>query len=873
MDYIASKLRRKICYLESEKDNAELAIMYRSLIEYYLIRTLGFLWNKNLSRLEIDQKERLYRNIQKLTNGIIVESCKILDIENEVFVNKTIEELIDSYPRIRNDYIGHGFTYEDNIEDLVSSLRDITGKIEKLNSYLFQNDFDLVLIKSIKNDDYTGISFKKDGSDYSFWFCKKNMRSFEINDLYLKSEDNDYFRVSPFLLISNDDEFYIMSKVKEKLIGKIKYVRLLKSGKIYIDCNEIKNIIIEDDGTKKCSLNGTIINNFKPNYTKYIELSIKDDIKNFLLRNRANVAATIWGHGGVGKTATIQCICEDLFNDSKKVFDYILFFSAKDRMFNIHTGVIEAIEQKHNSFQEIIREINIIINDVDENDESVYDRQLIYHCDLRLLLVIDDFETFKMAERNEIKDFIANLNVAKHKVLVTTRINEIIGEEFQTDELSEDRTIEFLIQVLKNDYQSLYNQNIISDLNSERYKKDIWSLTSGRPLFIFFYANILGQTGAVQNSISKDITNSDAAREFLFGRTYTYLNQTAKDLFDAINLIVKVDDLSNALSKLRHILKLDNDDDEYKFEKAVKDLERLRIIQVDDDRTFLTVYSKEILQSMHDSFEKRDESWKSMCKSLYSKINKDKSLDNHVALLNNANASRFSKNENEVISLYKEILNKTKVSEEIKVQSVLNLSYYMIERGKRDEALNLLKKYHENFKENLRYLKMTSIYFWGSGTIKEKKYSIRILSEYFSNNSNLDFNLKSELMGMLVLYKSNLEISEWNNLHDESRFKKINENDFKNRRNKIYKEFELLFNHWGVKLYQFISDKKLDDFSSGARTNIISSLYHFIDICIKIRKFKYIDEIITYMLNHAPTNIHQQYLSKQEKVILIQNKK
>ena len=147
---------------------------------------------------------------------------------------------------------------------------------------------------------------------------------------------------------------------------------------------------IENDGIRRKTQNGTVINVFKKNYRTFIEtFVIKKELKNFLIKNRASVCATVWGHGGVGKTATVQSICEDLSKDRSKKFDYIVFVSAKDRFYNYYTGSISQISDSIDSFDSLIRSINTTIGNDNNCDESP-----IIDFEGKLLLIIDDYETF-----------------------------------------------------------------------------------------------------------------------------------------------------------------------------------------------------------------------------------------------------------------------------------------------------------------------------------------------------------------------------------------------------------------------------------------------------------------------------------------------
>lgn len=170
------------------------------------------------------------------------------------------------------------------------------------------------------------------------------------------------------------------------------------------------------------------------NYKNYYDFRMKTRVLDFI-KNKAFVAVTLWGHGRVGKTATVQSVIDDLPNQSSSRFDYIVFTSAKDRPFNVITGDIEVINDNLDNFDLMIKKINAVLGNKEKVDVS-----FITNSERKILLIIDDFETFSTDEKLKIQGFINQLDVNKHKVLITTRANLIVGEEIPTKE----KTICFL---------------------------------------------------------------------------------------------------------------------------------------------------------------------------------------------------------------------------------------------------------------------------------------------------------------------------------------------------------------------------------------------------------------------------------------------
>lgn len=868
MDYIKSKLERKIRFIEANNDEANLKIYYQVRIEYSLIFLLGYLWNKNLDGVELDTKENIYQNIGRPSIGTIVSICRSLDIDKEVFKNRKVSEAIDKYPVLRNEKIGHGYVFESGAKEFLQAMKELYDAINSLSSPLFNQNVDFVKVTKQEGNLFKGISFKSNGSDFDLWFCPKEVATFEIGSLYVCINSNQYFRISPFIEIDNEDEIFVFASIDEKLLGKVKYNKILQNGKKYKEWEELCELDIENDGLRRKSQNGTILNVYENNYKKYFDTGVKKKIEHFLLKNRASVCATVWGHGGVGKTATVQSLCEDLSNSDRKIFDYIIFLTAKDRYYNYYRGEIHELNERVDTLENIIKSINLIMF-----NQATNSRESITNYQGRLLLVVDDFETFSQDEREAIADFIKELNVNNHKVVVTTRIVNINigGEEITTSELSKEETQNFLLQVIASHLEGVNTDLIKNDLASNDNLDRVFEITSGRPLFIFQFAFLLGQKGSVARALESNIKGSSSAVDFLYGRIYdTYLSNTAKDLFVGISLLVSNDNLSAVIDKLKYVLNMENDED--KFYSALKDLVKLKIIKVDDENKIFEVYSKEILQIMTNHYRQRNDVFKGVCNSRLQQIN-NRGLDTEHALLLNANASRLSKNEEETISNYKQILNRNSSPEDVKLNAILNLAAYLVDRGKKDIALKQLDEYRVLFPNNLAFSKMHATYYWANGTNEQKRKAIDILRSYTSTGFRFDNDVNLEIAGILLTYRSLLLNTEWEELKESSKFGDITYNEFKQKRERQRQVCKEILLQQGQPLYNYIINLKLNEITyAGAKQNVVAGLYQFVEICIKLENWELAKNICDYIFYFAPKHFHAQFQIKLSKINWINHK-
>jgi hypothetical protein len=858
MDYILSQINRKINYYENRGDALNAREHLRSRIEYLIILIFSYLWNKNFFKLDDDTKESILPDIFQPSIGNIIDMSRKLDLDMEIFNNRKLKESLNYYPQFRNNFIGHGFIYEDNIIDVNSNLKTMYDKIINSGNDFINKNISLVLITDLYNNIYRGTRYEYNGNGYSAVNIPKNIQDMEVGCLYGSNNINSYFKLSPFIELVSENEYYIFSRMQERLTGKFKYIRLTYSGYIFREWDFLTLLSKHEDSNKKRCGNGTIINIFEKNYNKYIDIGVKEKIIRFLKTDRSSVCATIWGHGGVGKTATVQSACEDLTIGSKH-FDYIVFLSAKDRRYNVLTGTLEEIKDRVSHFNEIILKLNYLL--FNENNDDIKN---IIKFPGKMLLIIDDFETFDEEDKNMIREFILKLDINIHKVLITTRANLIIGQEIQTNELNEDETERFLLEVIKievpNFYESIKNKLLNSDLLHKVYE-----ITSGRPIFIFQLAFIIGQLGNLENALKIEIRDTQSAKSFLYGRIYdNYLSRVGRNLFVAMSLLCKRDDLTSLVDRVKYILNME--DEENEFNSALNELVKLKIIKVDSDNRFFEIYSPEILQIMHDYFQRTYENFKEMCYKRLSQVNRDKSLDIDQTLLLNANQSRLTKNEAAVISSYRQILNRVNTNDNIKMQAALNLAAYLIDIGKRIDALELLSNYLITFSNSPLFIKRIGVYYWGNGTNEEKKKGKEILCEYFTKYKTQLTDSNLEIAGLALMYSSILIINEWHEVSNKRRFSEINKTDYENIRKRQRKECLNIYNNLGTYLFSKIERIKIDELSTGARSNLVNGMYQFVDICIFIEKLQFGRMICEFLLYYAPYQSRNQFQRKIEKI-------
>lgn len=858
MDYITLKFNKKIAFLEkSNVSSNQLIPYYQSKIEYTLILATAYLWDKNFNKCDSLQKERLLEIIYRPTLGELLEISRILDSQTKEFFTRQVNNVFNDYINIRNSKIGHGYTYEDGSNRLKEDFRKIISDLEeKTFSSLVKDDINLISVTGLTGDNFEGIAYRSNG-DYDLWICSKRIKEFQVGSLYLMNSLDNYYRLSPFLHISSEDELYLFNRIQERLTGQVKYNQIFKTGNLYLDWHDFTVLDIENDGVRRKSSNKTIINVFENNFSKYIELGVvKEKILDFLLKNKASVAATIWGHGGVGKTATIQYICDQLLKQKIKAFDYIVFLSAKDRFYNYLTGTIQSIENKIDSFEGLIKKINYIVF-----QEEKFDVNQILDFEGRILLVIDDYETFSTEDKKKIEDFVKQLDINHHKVIVTTRANLVLGHELQISELSKEETKQFLIRLQAIEFPNSkpFQQD---DLNDERIAI-IHDITSGRPLFIFQFAYVATQRG-LKSALSNDYKAGDTAVSFLYGRIFEYLSLTAQRIFVVMGLLTTDEngDLTNLLEKIKYMLNLEHQEDA--FQSAISELEKLRIVEIIESK-FFKIYSQEIQSIMLKYYQKSDRQFKGLITQRLEQISIDKELDNEWALLRSANNSRYSKNEMEVIDNYRRIVNRPGCPHNIKLQAIINLGGYLFtERGKKDEAIQIMEDYKSQYMDDPEYVKMYSIYTWSMAARSQREKSIQILLDYFSRRKGRDSSkdISLELLGNLLTNRSIFWIDRREETKAKYDYQEISNKEFQERKAQETRCFLDIYRNQGMYLLSLLKNRSIDELSSGARQNIVAGLYQFVNICIRLHKHDTGKTVCQLVIDEMPPSYSAQFNAK-----------
>ncbi len=751
MDYIIRKLNS---FIEtSEPSSVDMQTLLRERLEYMLFLALGVLWNRNVLEVTVPLRKEIVENLHKISIGQVVGAIRSLDIHNEILSKRELKAL-NKYPELRNQLLGHGYTHGDKEEELEGMFTEIYEELIQFDFY--KKYYDVVEVKTMSEGKYSGLRYAvQDAGIPCKWKCPAEVleATIKIGDVLIVDSLLRYDKLTPFVHISDrGDSVFIFQSLEDKLSGKVKMNRLFRS--------EIKTVIVDDlimmsyeSDRRRISSNGTIMNYYDRNYSNYISMAIENTIKDFLLKNRSNVLATIWGHGGVGKTACVQSVCMELFNDLQNRFSYIIFVSAKDRKYDTSTGKITPIEGTR-TFEQIIDSMIAVIFDEESEENCEVKMNRIFEITDKVLLVIDDYETFEDEEKGKILTFINRLNIDHFKVLITTRNKRFSsGIEIKMDEFDVNETKRFILNIFEKEYSD-FLPKITKELESSEMLDKIYQATSGRALFLYQFAKLYAQKGLEINELM-ELKQSKEARDFLYGRLYFCLGRVAQREFTVISQIV---DESELILKEEVLFFILNDINEDELEDGIQELMEQKIIEKYDDENY-RVYSKDMILRMKEIYTQSDESIKDQVRNRLHMLGGRVKIKGTVyeALLEEANASRDKGNVKDTLQKYKQILNDEKCDQSIQKRALLNMtSYININLLDNERTIQEFDTYVEKLKlqRDVEVILMYVQYLWRADDIAKAK-ACDILERFFKGvKKNRITNKYFELFAIATTYLS-----------------------------------------------------------------------------------------------------------------------
>lgn len=557
MDYIQHKLLKLIAKTKKKYGEKYSTIVgyYNVLIQYQLYVLFACIWDKR--EIELTQSKRMdyLFKMKRASLGTILDVIVDLDSmdENIIGVNNEFREKITEFINLRNTETAHGIlipgVQEDSYEKLAERYDNIYESIKKTDIPIITQDCKIYYMPN--NSSYQVTVF--DNEDYDYQYFNEQL----VKTLDIQPEELYYFfngvcyKISPFLILKelrNREEPYEIYCYQGYNLrnGKFNYKRYsdlndnISFSKI---CKDYFMSFQEEFSHTISKANGVICNKFENNYDYFIYTSPIDSYEQkvwrFINDGKSNACLTIRGGGGIGKTALVQYVC------TKNIFEqvgigyiqFVIFCSAKDREFKQKSGItghIRAIKDEGivRSYKEIIQIIAWVLDyNIDiktETDIKSVEDVLVNTSGV--LIIIDDFETLSEIDKKKVVGLSVRLDVMKHKMIITTRSQYMVGEECYIAGLNQTQTISFMKERFKQGFTEVQSNSFENFVNDNDIKNKIYELTKGLPMLAIQLGNMLILNGFNEESLRK--REDEEVEEFLLGRLYSYFGtKTSKILF------------------------------------------------------------------------------------------------------------------------------------------------------------------------------------------------------------------------------------------------------------------------------------------------------------------------------------------------------
>ncbi len=231
---------------------------------------------------------------------------------------------------------------------------------------------------------------------------------------------------------------------------------------------------------------------------------------------------TLFGEGGVGKTALMLKTAYEIIDDERCPFGYVVWVTCKTKV--LTNNGIEEIESAIKNFKSMTQKIDSNFRNapqtttLDEITESI----LRDTKEVKTLLILDNFETIQL--QKEVKDFLYKYTQFG-KVAITSRMK--LGEQDLPRRL-EPMTKQEAGKLLR-DFARLLNVEILYKLNPEKIEKYAKEL-SLNPLGIKWFV----QSVASGSSPDDVINNKDILLDYCLSNVYKKLSDEQRAFLHVI---------------------------------------------------------------------------------------------------------------------------------------------------------------------------------------------------------------------------------------------------------------------------------------------------------------------------------------------------
>ena len=283
-----------------------------------------------------------------------------------------------------------------------------------------------------------------------------------------------------------------------------------------------------------------------------------DDIKKLkkYIEGDLHRVITVTGAGGVGKTAIIQQILNEILTSNKNIFDGIIWTSAKEN--KLSAVGIEDIEPTIKNYEELL---DTIINTMGYGldnltvEQKAIDVNEIFEIHKKILIIIDNLETIT---DNDIIDFIldAHKNI---KIIITSRRGlGQVERRYELNQLKESEAVALFRQISRE--KNLFSLSRLDDKTIKGYVNKI----ACYPLAIKWIIGNVAIGKDINLIIDSAINKQSDIAKFCFEQIYNSLKENSKILLCILSMF----DAPVQAGILIYVLNQNQSD----FEDCLKDL-------------------------------------------------------------------------------------------------------------------------------------------------------------------------------------------------------------------------------------------------------------------------------------------------------------
>lgn len=177
------------------------------------------------------------------------------------------------------------------------------------------------------------------------------------------------------------------------------------------------------------------------------------------------------------------------------------------------------------------------------------------------------------------------MNIGRHKVLITTRSQYLIGAAYNVERMSVEQVISFMKKRFENIPDSEKLQQKFKALLEKNTASKIYEITMGLPSHAIMLTSLLTFKDFSETVLNKE--TNDASEDFLLGSLYDYFStQTSKLLSLIIAFFVKYNLKTIPLDQLQIFYKLyctRYEKPDVDFKNDLSDLRKWIIINIEDE--------------------------------------------------------------------------------------------------------------------------------------------------------------------------------------------------------------------------------------------------------------------------------------------------